>query len=97
MLIDTKTEKLVTLSDARNAFPPGRRSLATIMRWVLKGVHGVKLETIMIGGRRLTSTAAMDRFIVAQNPDESPAPEITASQRKRQSLAARAELGRAGV
>jgi Protein of unknown function (DUF1580) len=39
-----------------------RPSPATIYRWALKGVRGVVLETVMMGGRRYTSVEAVDRF-----------------------------------
>jgi len=37
-------------------------SPATLYRWALKGVRGIKLETVMMGGRRYTSDEAVDRF-----------------------------------
>jgi Protein of unknown function (DUF1580) len=37
-------------------------SPATLYRWALKGIRGVKLETVMMGGRRYTSDEAVDRF-----------------------------------
>lgn len=99
MGIDTATETIVSFNDARSAFKDGRRkSLATLHRWRLRGVKGVRLESILIGGLRYTSLEAIDRFIAAQNADDAPAvPVITASQRRRQSEAARAELERMGV
>jgi hypothetical protein len=100
MTIDVQTETIISFADARSAFPgiDRRISLATLHRWRLNGVRGVKLETVLIGGLRYTSREAIDRFIQAQNADDAPAtPVITASQRKRQSEAARAELERMGV
>ena len=99
MSIDTALETLLTYEDARTAFPGDRRlSLATLHRWRLNGVRGVRLETLLIGGLRYTSREAIDRFIAAQNADDNPAvPTITASQRRRQSEAARSELQRMGA
>ncbi|MFO0905859.1 MAG: DUF1580 domain-containing protein [Pirellulales bacterium] len=48
---------------------------ATAWRWALKGVRGVKLESLTVGGRRVTSAEAFDRFVTATNP------EATATQR----------------
>lgn len=98
-MIDVKLETLVHFPEARSAFPGERRvSLATLHRWRLNGVRGVKLETVLVGGLRFTSLEAIDRFITAQNADNAPAtpapPAITASQRRRQSEAARQELVR---
>jgi len=99
MSIDTERETLVSFSDARSSFRDGRRkSLATLHRWRLQGVNGVKLETCLIGGMRFTSLEAIARFIAAQNADDTPAaPVITPAQRRRQSEAARTELEKMGV
>ena len=98
MSIDTERETLVSFSDARSSFRDGRRkSLATLHRWRLRGVNGVKLETCLIGGMRLTSLEAIDRFIAAQNRDEASPPAITLAQRRRQSESAQQELERMGV
>ncbi len=45
----------------------------TAIRWSLHGAHGVRLETIRVGGRRLTSRAAIRRFVAAQQYDAPPA------------------------
>ena len=86
-MIDTQTETLLTFADARTAFPGDRRlSLATLHRWRLNGVRGVRLETLLIGGLRYTSREAIERFVGAQNADDAPATRtITASQRSRDS------------
>ena len=39
---------------------------ATLHRWVLRGVGGVKLEACRIGPTWVTSMQAMNRFIVAR-------------------------------
>jgi hypothetical protein len=98
-MIDVEAETLIQFPEARSAFPGDRRvSLATLHRWRQKGVRGVKLETTLIGGLRYTSKEAIVRFIAAQNAHDTPAapapPAITASQRRRQSEAARQELVR---
>lgn len=98
MPIDTRTETIISFNDARSEFKDGRRkALATLHRWRLKGCRGVKLETLLIGGIRYTSKEAIDRFIQAQNADESPAPAISPAQRRRQAEAAQAQLERMGV
>lgn len=98
MRIDVDNETLFQFPEARSEFPMGRVSLATLHRWRQKGVRGVKLETVLIGGLRYTSREAIARFIAAQNEADAPAvPTITPAQRRRQSEAARAELERMGV
>jgi hypothetical protein len=64
MAIDVIQDKLLTLSQAAQHAKPGDRRLApsTIWRWYRKGIAGVKLETICLGGTRLTSAEALQRF-----------------------------------
>lgn len=96
---DLTKEALLTLNEARSAFPGGKRlGLATIQRWRMRGVRGVKLETLLVGGMRYTSREAIARFIAAQNAADAPAvPVITPTQRRRQSEAAASELKKMGV
>lgn len=96
-MIDIESETIITLGDACGYFPPEGVSTATIARWIQRGVRGVTLETIAIGGRRCTSREAIERFVADQNAADSPAPAITPSQRRRQSEAAHTELERIGV
>jgi Protein of unknown function (DUF1580) len=97
-MIDTDTETLLTLNEARTAFPGGKKlALATFHRWRLRGVRGVRLETILIGGLRYVSRESIARFIAAQNVDESLVPTITPAQRARQAKAAQSELAKAGI
>jgi hypothetical protein len=49
---------------------PDRRSgtrlhLRTVFRWALEGVRGCRLETILVGGQRMTSQPAVQRFFEA--------------------------------
>lgn len=98
MSIDFDSENIITLAEACRRVPPDGVSTATMARWIQRGVRGVKLETIAIGGRRLTSEEALSRFFAAQNSHDAPAaPVITAAQRRRQSESARQELVRMGV
>jgi regulator of PEP synthase PpsR (kinase-PPPase family) len=98
MAILTETEQLIPFTQAREAFPGGKRlSLATIHRWRLNGVRGTRLETILIGGSRYTSAEAIRRFIAAQNPAESPEPAITGKQRRTMAETANRILEEAGI
>ena len=95
---DMTIEELLTLTQARSAFPGSKRlSLATLHRWRQQGARGVRLETLLVGGMRYTSREAIARFIAAQNAADRPAPAISPAQRRRQSEAARLELERIGV
>lgn len=64
-------EGLLSIVDAAEA--EGLRiSPKTTIRWALHGTGGVRLETVKVGGRRLTSRAAIRRFVAAQQHDEVP-------------------------
>jgi hypothetical protein len=58
-------EPLISLSQAARQAPGGPVHLSTIHRWRLRGIKGIKLETCMCGGKRLTSVPAMRRFAIA--------------------------------
>ena len=62
-------EPLIPLSQAPWHVPGSMRCphRSTVVRWALRGVgrKKVKLETLMIGGRRYTSLSALARFICA--------------------------------
>lgn len=90
------------------AFRPGRpTNPATVWRWAAKGVRlsnntVIKLETCRIGGRQMTSRAALGRFIAAQTmpADVEPGPTpaaTTPAKRNRQATRASEELDRIGV
>lgn len=98
MPIQIESEEMLTLADACRRVPPNGISTATMARWIQRGVRGVKLETVVIGHRRLTSLQALSRFFAAQNPENTVAAKvISPTQRRRQSEAAREELRRMGV
>lgn len=54
----------ISLSDALRSLP-GRPSPATAWRWRTRGVCGVRLQTWSIGGRIVTTEAAVQEFIDA--------------------------------
>mgnify|MGYP001051795030 FL=1 len=54
MAIDFQNETLCSIKEAAKLFP-GRPHIATVWRYVHHGVHGQRLETIKVGGKRFTS------------------------------------------
>ena len=76
-------------------------SAATVGRWFGKGVRGVRLESIVVGGRRYTTREALQRFVDATTAAPSPAagPADCRTNRQRDAAIARAEaeLEKAGV
>jgi hypothetical protein len=103
-MIDLQNEQLITLPQAANLVPPARNGkkthVSTVLRWILKGIDGVKLEGIRIGGRWLTSTPALQRFGERVTPDlngeRSKGPR-SPSQRERAIARAERRLERIGI
>jgi hypothetical protein len=88
-------ETLLTMQEASKQLP-GRPSIAALYRWHLRGVRGVRLETILIGGRRKTSIEAFGRFVertsAAATPDRYQDLAQTHRQRRASVAAARRVL-----
>lgn len=59
---DISHEELVSFSTARGLVPGKRPHLSALYRWAYKGVRGVKLDYVMIGGAKFTSREALQRF-----------------------------------
>jgi hypothetical protein len=78
---------------------PRRPHISTLHRWRSRGVHGVKLATVKIGGRRMVEGGELDRFIeaVTAAADGQPLPVRTAKQRERAIEVAEGELARESV
>ena len=96
MPIDASTEELIPIATAAQLFPGKPVCIQTMHRWRLKGVRGVKLETLLIGGLRYTSKQAIERFIIAQN-QASPSLTVAPQQRARQAKAALEKLAQMGI
>ena len=102
-MIDVDNETLVEVIHAPREFPSigGRRPhKATVYRWCTRGVRGVKLETLLIGGTLCTSVEAIRRFILATSQRKAGAAEEltrTPAQRRRASERAARELEKLGV
>ena len=97
-MLELDGHKLVSLPEAA-ALLPGRPHLSSLHRWMRRGVRGIRLETVLIGGRRFTSREALQRFVdavsVAGN-GASPARSVVSMEpicAKR----AEAELARDGI
>ena len=65
-MIDIASENLLSVKEARLEFP-NRPSVPTLWRWMMKGISGVVLESVRIGGRRFTSREACQRFLEGQS------------------------------
>lgn len=62
---------------------------ATVHRWAMKGLGGIRLESFKVGGRRHTTQEAFTRF-VARSSERLPGVEL-ARPADRESLIERAE------
>ncbi len=70
-MLDYLTENIISLREAARLFPRPP-STATLWRWVYGGVRGIRLESVVFGGRRYTSAEAVRRFLAATNGAISP-------------------------
>ena len=57
--------KLLSLSDAIETVTGRRPNLSTSWRWTTRGCSGVRLQTICVGGKRLTTCEMVEDFIQA--------------------------------
>lgn len=103
-MIDLATETPLYLADVPAYLPKHPRSgkrvaLQAIYRWARRGVGGVKLEVVVIGGTMATTVEALNRFVAectAAKLGTAPAPR-TSKQRERAIAAAERELEAAGL
>ena len=90
-MIDIANEHLIPLREVPKCLPPrptGRRiHISAVYRWMTRGLHGIRLETVKIGGTTYTSQEALQRFAdelstIAPNPPTSPKAKILTRQRQ---------------
>lgn len=89
---------LIRAADAVREAGLPRVDASTVIRWILRGCRGVRLQAIRLGGCWHTTVPAVERFVAAQQPDPSvrqPEPPAHAAQRRR--AVAKAELAARGM
>ena len=98
MSIDIAPTTYFSFNEAAKLLP-GRPHISTWHRWRTRGVHGVKLATVKIGGRRMVAADELQRFIegVTAAADGQSTPVRTSRQRQQSIEAAERELAREGV
>lgn len=86
-------EKLLPLAVAVEQATGRRPHLVTCLRWCSRGSRGVRLESSVLGGRRLTSVDAVQRFMdaVTAVSDYSQPPQRPATPKTRAKQIAAAE------
>jgi hypothetical protein len=94
MPIDCLTESTFSLTEAARRLPRLRKGrpvhVSTLWRWATRGLRGVRLETTMVGGARVTSLAALEAFFNATNNASGmpshPRSDMSAADRELTSL-----------
>lgn len=86
MAIDPSRDKLVPLSQIARSLPK-KPSPACLWRWHAKGVRGIRLETVVVGGRRYTTERSWSKFVqattaAAEQADDTECPERPESVRR---------------
>ena len=101
--IDIHKHNLLLLRDAAKRLP-GRPHISTMWRWHKRGVRGIRLATVVIGGQRYTSEEALQEFIDATTEAHDrgvalPTTPIDVTRRRRQAAIEKAEreLEAAGI
>ena len=96
-MIDVAEETLVPIRDVPKRLPPrpgGRRiHISAVYRWIQRGVRGVRLEAVRIGGTTYTSLEALQRFAEqSSNGQQDPPPSFasTATRRRQRETSTRA-------
>lgn len=79
-MIDPRAEQLIPIGEAA-AHIPGRPHRATIWRWIQRGIRGVVLDSVRVGGRRYTSVEAIHRFILAFDGRKATASQTDSRRR----------------
>ena len=89
-MIDITQERLIPLRDTPRRLPArssGKRvHISAVYRWIQRGIRGVRLESIRIGGTMYTSAEALQRFADALTSPGSLAyaPTATTAARDRE-------------
>ena len=90
-MIDISNEHLIPICDVPRRLPPrstGKRvHISAVYRWVQRGVRGLRLETIKVGGTAYTSQEALQRFadgLSGQQRDSATSPLATSLTRQKQ-------------
>ena len=98
-MIDLTAENLIPLRAVPRHLPPrpnGKRlHVSAIYRWAQRGVRGVRLELIRIGGTAYTTREALQRFaehLTGRQEQSGLAPPPTSRSRQRRVDRARERL-----
>ena len=95
-MIELSHEQLVPLGQVPRLLPPrpnGKRiHVSAVYRWTKRGVRGVRLESIRVGGTTYTSREALQRFAETNSAAaRAPEPPLPPAQRIRRAETAHRE------
>ncbi|MCH8146942.1 MAG: DUF1580 domain-containing protein [Planctomycetes bacterium] len=100
-MINVASERTLSLTEAAKQLPRRRAGkpthVATVYRWGSRGLRGVRLETIQIGGTRCTSVEALQRFFDRLSTDQLTEQSLTHEGRRQLVSQAAARLRERGV
>jgi hypothetical protein len=102
-MIDPFTDEVFPLSETGRHVPVSLRqgkpvSLHAALRWAKKGLRGVRLEVLRIGGRLFTSRQALTRFFQAlTHADGGARPKGAEAPQTAHASAVERELDQAGL
>ena len=100
IMIDIARERLIAIHEVP-AWLPRRQNgrkvhISAVYRWVSRGIRGIKLDAVRIGGTTYSSTEALQRFAdaVTQATSSVASPSVTPRYREREIARAADELDR---
>jgi hypothetical protein len=100
MSIDILNEQILTLSQAAKLLPRVRQGRkigrSALYRWIGHGIGGVRLESALLGGTRVTSMEALQRF-VDRRTDGPRAGSVQTGHNDAQAARIERELDRHGL
>ena len=90
-MIDITNEQLVPIRQVPQRLPPHSNGktvhVSAVYRWIQRGVRGVQLEAIRIGGTTYTSAEALQRFADQLTGRTKPVPpELTPPVSRRRQI-----------
>jgi hypothetical protein len=95
-MIDINHEDLQLLGEACHTIP-GKPHVSTLIRWAMRGVRGIRLETVIVGGRRFTSVQAIERFLARLNEPHAVQPPALSTRKHRRLSQIDEQLDREGL
>ena len=88
-MLDIEQEDLITMEEAAKRLPKSKRGPVhekTVAKWCRDGVEGVRLESVKIGSRRMTSKEACLRFFSALTNGPEPVQTTVPNSKRSESV-----------